>query len=35
VLVLSDDGSQLIDGTECKRLSDPAQKRFRARWIRP
>lgn len=35
VLVLSDDGSRPIDGTECKRLRDPAQKRFRARWITP
>jgi hypothetical protein len=33
VLILSDDGSQLIDGTECKRLRDPDKKRFRARWI--
>ena len=33
VLVLSDDGSRLIDGTECKRLRDPAKKRFRARWL--
>ena len=35
VLVLSDDGSRHVDGTECKRLKDPAQKRFRARWISP
>jgi hypothetical protein len=35
VLVLSDDGSLQIDGTECKRLRDPAKKRFRARWITP
>lgn len=35
VLLLSDDGAALIDGTECKRLKDPAQKRFRARFIEP
>ncbi|HEY6078088.1 MAG TPA: DUF3616 domain-containing protein [Polyangiaceae bacterium] len=35
VLVLSDDGSVPIDGRECKSLTDAAQKRFRARWIRP
>jgi hypothetical protein len=35
VLVLSDDGSLLVDGTECKRLKDPSKKRFRARWITP
>jgi hypothetical protein len=35
VLVLSDDGSELIDGTECKRLEDAGQKRFRARFISP
>jgi hypothetical protein len=35
VLVLSDDGSLLVDGTECKRLKDPSKKRFRGRWITP
>ncbi len=35
VLVLSDDGSRNVDGIECKRLKDPAQKHFRARWISP
>ncbi len=35
VLVLSDDGTQLIEGTECKRLKDHARKRFRARFIEP
>lgn len=35
VLVLSDDGAVPINGTECKRLKDPKQKRFRARWITP
>jgi hypothetical protein len=34
VLVLSDDGSVLIDGTECKRLKATEQKRFRARWVK-
>ncbi len=33
VLLLSDDGSLPIDGTECKRLKEPTRKRFRARWI--
>jgi hypothetical protein len=33
--VLSDDGSQLVDGIECKHLKDPTKKRFRARWITP
>jgi hypothetical protein len=35
VLVLSDDGARSIDGIECKRLEDPALKRFRARWVTP
>lgn len=34
VLMLSDDGGVLIDGIECKRLTDPGQKRFRGVWIR-
>jgi hypothetical protein len=34
-LVVSDDGSELVHGTECKRLADPSQKRFRARFITP
>lgn len=34
VLVLSDDGGVLVEGRECKSLPD-AQKRFRARWLRP
>jgi hypothetical protein len=34
ILVLSDDGTLEIDGEECKRLDDPARKRFRGRWIR-
>jgi hypothetical protein len=35
VLLLSDDGSQLIEGSPCKELSDPTRKRFRAVWIAP
>jgi len=34
VLLLSDDGSVLIDGTECKRLKDGSKKRFRARFVK-
>ncbi len=34
ILVLSDDGNQLLDGTECKRLKEPARKRFRGVWVR-
>ncbi len=34
-LVVSDDGAELVNGTECKRLTDPSQKRFRARFITP
>jgi hypothetical protein len=33
ILLLSDDGSIPIGGVECKRLDDPAQKRFRGRWL--
>ena len=33
ILLLSDDGVVEIDGEECKRLDDPARKRFRGRWI--
>jgi hypothetical protein len=29
LLVLSDDGSVICDGVECKRLKDPARRRFR------
>jgi hypothetical protein len=29
LLVLSDDGTVICDGVECKRLKDPARKRFR------
>jgi hypothetical protein len=34
ILLLSDDGTLEIDGGECKRLDDPARKRFRGRWVR-
>jgi hypothetical protein len=33
VLVLSDDGSEPVDGRECKRLKDPERKRFRGAWL--
>jgi hypothetical protein len=33
-MLLSDDGSRLVDGKECKRLKDPGAKRFRGVWIR-
>ncbi|HZI10324.1 MAG TPA: DUF3616 domain-containing protein [Myxococcus sp.] len=33
-LLLSDDGSVSMDGVECKRLKDPARKRFRGVWVR-
>ena len=34
ILLLSDDGSVPLDGVECKRLKDPARKRFRGVWVR-
>ncbi len=34
-MLLSDDGSRLKDGVECKKLKDPAQKTFRGLWLRP
>jgi hypothetical protein len=34
ILLLSDDGSAPVGGVECKRLKDPAQKRFRGLWVR-
>lgn len=33
IMLLSDDGSVSIDGTDCKRLKDPAAKRFRGVWV--
>jgi len=35
ILLLSDDGSELIDGVECKKLKDPARKRFRGLRVKP
>jgi hypothetical protein len=35
LLVLSDDGSRLIDGKRCKKLRDPSRKRFRGQWVEP
>ncbi|ATB26772.1 DUF3616 domain-containing protein [Melittangium boletus] len=35
ILVLSDDGTQVLDELECKRLKDPARKRFRGVWVSP
>ncbi len=35
ILLLSDDGSSRIDGVECKKLKDPARKRFRGLWLKP
>jgi hypothetical protein len=34
ILVLSDDGTALVDGVPCKRLKDAARKRFRGVWLR-
>jgi hypothetical protein len=33
ILVVSDDGTRVIDGLPCKDLPDPAKKQFRAVWI--
>ena len=33
ILLLSDDGVRRLKGTECKRLKDVAEKRFRGRWV--
>jgi hypothetical protein len=33
ILVVSDDGERLVDGTPCKKLKDPAQKQFRGVWL--
>jgi hypothetical protein len=32
VLLLSDDGSRLLDGVECKKAA-PERRRFRGRWV--
>jgi hypothetical protein len=34
-MVLSDDGTLKVQGIECKRLADPAQRRFQAVWVTP
>jgi hypothetical protein len=33
IMLLSDDGSVVFDGTPCKRLEDPRRKQFRGTWI--
>lgn len=33
-MVFNDQGSQLIDGVECKKLKDPAQKHFTGIWLK-
>ena len=33
--LLSDDGTRLIDGSICKHLPDPMQRRFRSVWVTP
>lgn len=35
ILLLSDDGSALLDGVECKRLKDGSRKQFRGLWFKP
>lgn len=35
ILVLSDDGTAIVDGQPCKRHPDPEKKWFRAAWIKP
>jgi hypothetical protein len=34
-LVLSDDGTLKVQGIDCKRLTNPAQRRFQAVWVTP
>lgn len=33
-LLLSDDGTEMVDGVRCKRLKDASKKRFRGVWLR-
>jgi hypothetical protein len=33
ILVLSDDGTASVGGTECKRLKSSAEKHFRGLWV--
>jgi hypothetical protein len=35
ILVLSDDGSRLVDGIACKELEDATRKHFRGVWVNP
>ncbi|MEO8705322.1 MAG: DUF3616 domain-containing protein [Kofleriaceae bacterium] len=34
IMLLSDDGSVMIDGQECKHLTDSSRKQFHGRWIK-
>ncbi|MCP3103666.1 DUF3616 domain-containing protein [Myxococcus sp. K15C18031901] len=34
ILLLSDDGTRSVDGVACKKLREPARKRFRGVWVR-
>jgi hypothetical protein len=34
LLLLSDDGTTLVDGVECKKLKDPTRRRFRGLWTK-
>jgi hypothetical protein len=31
--LLSDDGTTVVEDTECKRQKDPSKKRFRGVWV--
>jgi len=31
--ILSDDGTRVVDGEQCKDLADPDKKRFRSEWV--
>ena len=35
ILILSDDGAELVGGEPCKDLEDPTRKQFRALRLRP
>lgn len=34
ILLISDDGTQLVGGKRCKKLKDPSEKYFRGMWVR-
>lgn len=34
IMLLSDDGTRMVDGTPCKKLDDPRRKSFRGVWLR-